>query len=62
MAKPYPEWVALKNRKCPQCGSTDFGHPDLVAKDSSVEAACREQGCGFKLELFWIGDRRVWSN
>lgn len=62
MAKPYPEQIALKSHKCPKCGSTDFAHPDLKAKEASVEAACKTEGCDFRLELFWIGDTNAWTN
>ncbi len=63
MAKDYPEFVALKNRKCPQCGSKDFGHPDLKPLEAAVMAACKTKDCDFKLDLFWIGDMGdAWSN
>lgn len=62
MAKSYPEFVTLKNPKCPQCGSRDFGHPDLKASDSAVQAACRGEKCDYKLDLFWISDGDYWKN
>ncbi|MBI4425806.1 MAG: hypothetical protein HY554_18900 [Elusimicrobia bacterium] len=62
MAKAYPVQIVLKSRKCPQCGEKDFGHPDLKPKESSVQAACRNTGCDFRMDLFWIGDNNAWSN
>lgn len=62
MAKPFPEQIALKTRKCPQCGNDEFGHPDLKPDEMAVQAACKKEGCDFKLDLFWIGDNNAFTN
>ena len=61
MAKDYPERIVLKQHKCPSCGQ-QMGHPDLRASDIAIQAACKKEGCDFKLELFWLGDSNAWAN
>lgn len=62
MAKPFPVQIVLKKRKCPRCGDETFGHPDLKPDDIAVQAACKKEGCDFKMDLFWIGDNAGFTN
>lgn len=55
--KSYPERILLKHQKCPGCGD-DIGHPRLRVVENQVRAACHNEGCGFSLELFFLGDLR----
>ncbi|MBI4347643.1 MAG: hypothetical protein HY553_12370 [Elusimicrobia bacterium] len=62
MAKPFPQVISLKSRKCPQCGSNEFGHPDVKPTEKAVEAACKTKDCDFKFELAWLGDHDSLTN
>jgi predicted RNA-binding Zn-ribbon protein involved in translation (DUF1610 family) len=55
MAKLFPENVPIKH-KCPHCGQT-FSDAELEHHDDRVvRAKCPRDGCGYLLDLFWIGD------
>ena len=61
MSKPYPEMIALKKSKCPSCGhSLDRG--ELRRDESVVRVGCGGKGCGYSMDLFWLGGATVSAN
>ncbi len=60
MVKPYPEYVPLKQSKCPSCGKLFEG--ELHRIDNVVRAACSSHGCTYGVELYWLGGATISAN
>ncbi|MFA5137910.1 MAG: hypothetical protein WC728_01665 [Elusimicrobiota bacterium] len=61
MAKPFPENVALKQVKCPNCGEK-LKTGALKQDEDVIRAECHKDGCGFSVDLFWLGDAKIPQN
>jgi len=60
MMKEFPKSVPLKVRCCPTCKDALNG-PDHTA-DEVVRFVCKKDGCGYAVDLFWIGDAESRTN
>lgn len=54
MAKDFPQIVVLKQEKCPSCGDK-IRTPHLSHEDGVIRAVCKKAGCGFSVDLFFLG-------
>lgn len=61
MAKQFPENVALKTTKCPNCGEK-FKAIALKQNEDVIRHECHKEGCGFSVDLFWLGDSTIPRN
>ena len=60
MAKPFPEYVPLKRSKCPSCGQPF--NAEMRHEGGVVRADCKNQGCSYSVDLYWLGEATVSSN
>ncbi|MFH1724613.1 MAG: hypothetical protein ABII00_08325 [Elusimicrobiota bacterium] len=55
MPLTHPKSIRLKRSKCPECRGP-LAPPRLESVGGTVVAGCRDDSCGYRFELFFLGD------